>query len=72
MEVPALGEYLDRRIITCPHLITKGLTKAGIKKSMKTSYWKREGDDVSEVFFGSMVADVWQDKQKVKEKMYDE
>ena len=69
-KVPALPEYLDRRLVTCPHLITPSLTKAGIKLSLKHKYCKNEDEEVAEMNYGLIIADVWQDKQKYKEEMY--
>ena len=64
--MPALGEFLDRRMIQCPHLLTKGVTKAAIKLEKRTSFWVKEADEQTEIFYGSMIADVWQDKGKLK------
>ena len=72
--VPHLGEYLDRRIIQSEHLQSKGLTRAGIVKHKIQLYYVKDPNPDLEMVpcrYGSMVSDVWQDRQKIKDKMYD-
>jgi hypothetical protein len=72
-EVPGLGEFLDKRMVQSQHLNTKGLRRVAIIKKKKFICTPVSPDGVTEAPcpYGVSVANVWQDKEKLKAELFD-
>jgi hypothetical protein len=55
---PTLGEFLDERLVTSPHLDARLLKRAAIRKVF------------TRADYGFMVADIWQDKNVLKSELF--
>ena len=58
---PSLGEFLDSRLVTSKHLATEDLKRKALNKS-----YTSENDG-----YITMVADPWQDKKTLCDKLFD-
>ena len=55
---PNLGDFLDARLVVSPHLDARLLKRAAIRKTYE------------EDTYGTMVADIWQDKVVLKNELF--